>query len=166
MYFTIENKFLKRLLSLFISFCMSFVLFANEATQDTNYYNLRVIVDGINRIEGRLVTIVMPKEDYKADGHFEGYGDICDVDNYTMEVTLDSIPEGEYVIISSVVLDEKIHFYIPRYQYAFSRINDQELDIDIKHGEPQLIWPAFEDIGFSIPETKVIRLILSNNKVQ
>ena len=162
----IKNKFLKRILLFLVTFCISWVVFADEATQDTNYYDLKVIVDGINRIEGQLVTVIMPKEKYKADGIFTGRIYISNVDDYTMELYTDSLKKGEYGIITSVMLDEKLHFHIPRYQYAFSRINDQELDIDIKHGEPQLIWPAFEDIGFSIPETKVIRLILSNNKVQ
>ena len=162
----IKNKFLKRILLFLVTFCISWVVFADEATQDTNYYNLRVIVDGINRIEGRLLALAIPPEKYDINGQLYGRGKIDDVDGYTMEFVIDSLKQGEYGIISSVLLEEKIHLYLPRYQYAFSRINDKELDLDIKHGEPQLKWPAFEDIKISIPETKVIRLILSNNKVQ
>ena len=162
----IKNKFLKRILLFLVTFCISWVVFADEATQDTNYYDLKVIVDGINRIEGRLLALAIPPEKYDINGQRYGRGKIDDVDDYTMEFVIDSLKQGEYGIISSVLLEEKIHLYLPRYQYAFSRINDKELDLDIKHGEPQLKWPAFEDIKISIPETKVIRLILSNNKVQ
>ena len=156
---------LKRIYIISILSCISLTLFAEEAVQDTNYYNLKVIVDGINRIEGKLVTIAMPPAKYNVDGKYSGRADISDVDNYTMEFVIDSLQRGEYGIISSVILNENLRMiYFRDYQYAFSRINDKELDIDIKHGEPQIIWPAFEDIKISIPETKVIRLILSNNK--
>ena len=156
---------LKRIYIISILSCISLALFAEEVVQDTNYYNLKVIVDGINCIEGKILTIAVPKEDYKADGHFKGRADISDVDNYTMEFVIDSLQQGEYVLFSSVILNDDLRtFYILDYQYAFSRINDKELDIDIKRGEPQIIWPAFDDIKINIPETKVIRLILSNNK--
>ena len=155
----------KRIYIISIFFCISLVLFADDAVQDTNYYNLKVIVDGINRIEGKLLTIAVPKEKYKADGNFKGRADISDVDNYTMEFVIDSLQQGEYVLFSTVILNDDLRtFYILDYQYAFSRINDKELDIDVKHGKPEAIWPAFEDFKISIPETKVIRLILSNNK--
>ncbi len=155
---------LKKIYIISIIFCLSLTLFADDAVQDTNYYDLKVIVDGINRIEGKLTIMAVPQKNYSTDGRWRGFGNIREVDSYTMEDTL-VIRRGEYCIITYITLDDNMHqFFIRDNQYAFSRINDKELDLDIKHGEPQIIWPAFEDIKISIPETKVIRLILSNNK--
>ena len=39
---------LKRIYIISILSCISLALFAEEVVQDTNYYNLKVIVDGIN----------------------------------------------------------------------------------------------------------------------
>lgn len=151
---------------IFLLLLTNTIVFAKDLPSDS-LHSLCVVVDGIMDFlpEERLKIEVMSETSYKDKdvnkrALFQKFVPITD---YTMEVIIDSIPAGKYYV-SAGIADEEGAIWLESHQFGLSRTNDAILTLryNKKNDWVRINYPPFDQMCFSIPETKVMRIILSN----
>lgn len=129
-------------------FALIFVaLFTSFSGEDNLTSNLKVRIEGIDKIEGRIGILVFNKSvGFPESGHTAFREMEVEVTSETMEVDLGSLPVGKYAIAlihdrnSNKTLDKNF-FGLPKEPFGFSNIDKltfgppsfKEASIDLKN---------------------------------
>lgn len=161
----------RRLLAIFLAFggvLQAGDLFLREIPHDS-LYSLHVIVDGIMDYGPSDILDVIVKdrvgyENWRADNSIAASW--TSVLDHTREFFIQGLAQGEYAILANVRDSSERYTNFRNGQVGFSRINDKRTLLRYAKGcdATQIVFPSFDSVKFSIPETKVMRIILCNPK--